>query len=92
MAWSPGTQSKHGNSRRPVSYSLGQVAKLPAVAMSSPNHPTSNIEDAFSSNILNYISASPDYVTALLGKTYSSSSNNSFGLVPIASPTLLLFS
>ncbi|GKF54351.1 hypothetical protein Tco_0161261 [Tanacetum coccineum] len=37
--------------------------------MSSPSHPTSNIEDAFSSN----------------------SSNNSFGVVPIASPTLLLF-
>ncbi|GJZ15802.1 hypothetical protein Tco_0551479 [Tanacetum coccineum] len=31
-----------------------------------------------------FISASP-------GNTYSSSSNNSFGLVPIASPTLLLF-
>ncbi|GJU61386.1 hypothetical protein Tco_1243221 [Tanacetum coccineum] len=30
--------------------------------MSSPNHPTSNIEDAFSSNFPDYISASPDYV------------------------------
>ncbi|GJY61875.1 hypothetical protein Tco_0462532 [Tanacetum coccineum] len=59
--------------------------------MSSPNHPTSNIEDAFSSNFPNYISASPDYVPASPGKTYSSSSNNSFGLVLIASPTLLLF-
>ncbi|GKE40944.1 hypothetical protein Tco_1464349 [Tanacetum coccineum] len=59
--------------------------------MSSPSHPTSNIEDAFSSNFLDYIPASPDYVPASLGKTYSSSSNNSFGLVPIASPTLLLF-
>ncbi|GKA28320.1 hypothetical protein Tco_0714488 [Tanacetum coccineum] len=59
--------------------------------MSSPSHPTSNIEDAFSSNFLDYISASPDYVPASPGKTYSSSSNNSFGLVPIASPTLLLF-
>ncbi|GJR83427.1 putative reverse transcriptase domain-containing protein [Tanacetum coccineum] len=46
--------------------------------MSSPNHPTSNIEDAFSSNFLDYISASPDYVPASPGKTYSSSSNNSF--------------
>nr|GEY69718.1 putative reverse transcriptase domain-containing protein [Tanacetum cinerariifolium] len=36
--------------------------------MSSPNHHTSNIEDAFSSNFLDYISASPDYVSALLGK------------------------
>ncbi|GJT99465.1 hypothetical protein Tco_1109804 [Tanacetum coccineum] len=52
--------------------------------MSSPIHPTSNIEDAFSSNFL-------DYVPSSLEKTYSSSSNNSFGLVPIASPTLSLF-
>ncbi|GJR46127.1 hypothetical protein Tco_1314230 [Tanacetum coccineum] len=59
--------------------------------MSSPSHPTSNIEDAFSSNFPDYISASPDYVPASPGKTYSSSSNNSFGLVPIASPTLSLF-
>ncbi|GJW45048.1 hypothetical protein Tco_0073847 [Tanacetum coccineum] len=59
--------------------------------MSSPNHPTSNIEDAFSSNFPDYIPASPDYVPASPGNTYSSSSNNSFGLVPIASPTLLLF-
>ncbi|GKC71786.1 hypothetical protein Tco_1117669 [Tanacetum coccineum] len=59
--------------------------------MSSPNHPTSNIEDAFSSNFPDYILASPDYVPASPGKTYSSSSNNSFGLVPIASPTLSLF-
>nr|GEZ44074.1 hypothetical protein [Tanacetum cinerariifolium] len=41
--------------------------------MSSPNHPTSNTGDAFSSNF-------PDYVPASPGKTYSSSSNNSFGL------------
>ncbi|GJY93354.1 hypothetical protein Tco_0509136 [Tanacetum coccineum] len=59
--------------------------------MSSPNHPTSNIEDAFSSNFLNYILASPDYSSASPGNTYSSSSNNSFSLVPIALPTLLLF-
>ncbi|GKA97285.1 hypothetical protein Tco_0825179 [Tanacetum coccineum] len=59
--------------------------------MSSPNHPTSDIEDVFSSNFLDYISASPDYVPASPGKTYSSSSNNSFGLVLIASPTLSLF-
>ncbi|GJX90271.1 hypothetical protein Tco_0343597 [Tanacetum coccineum] len=52
--------------------------------MSSPSHPTSNIKDAFSSNFSDYIPASP-------GKTYSSSSNNLFGLVPIASPTLSLF-
>nr|GEY40203.1 putative reverse transcriptase domain-containing protein [Tanacetum cinerariifolium]GEY56686.1 putative reverse transcriptase domain-containing protein [Tanacetum cinerariifolium] len=59
--------------------------------MSSPNHHTSNIEDAFSSNFPDYILASSDYVPASPRKTYSSSSNNSFGLVPIASPTLSLF-
>nr|GEZ17584.1 hypothetical protein [Tanacetum cinerariifolium] len=58
--------------------------------MSSPNHPTSNIEDAFSSNFLDFIPASPYYVPASPGKTYSSSSN-SFGVVPIASPSFLLF-
>nr|GEX42721.1 hypothetical protein [Tanacetum cinerariifolium] len=57
--------------------------------MSSPNHPTSNIKDAFSSNFLDFIPASHDYVPASLGKTYSSSSN-SFGIVPIASPSLSL--
>nr|GEV06175.1 hypothetical protein [Tanacetum cinerariifolium] len=59
--------------------------------MSSPNHHTSNIEYAFSSNFADYILASSNYVLASLGKTYSSSSNNSFGLVLIASPALLLF-
>ncbi|GKF66641.1 hypothetical protein Tco_0193158, partial [Tanacetum coccineum] len=58
--------------------------------MSSPNHPNSNIEDAFSFNFPDFISASPDYVSASPGKSYSSSSNL-FGVVPIASPTLLLF-
>ncbi|GJT34876.1 hypothetical protein Tco_0925295 [Tanacetum coccineum] len=56
--------------------------------MSSPNHPTSNIEDAFSSNFPDYISASPDYVPASPGKTYSSSSNNSFES-PIPPPTIV---
>ncbi|GJU37077.1 hypothetical protein Tco_1185431 [Tanacetum coccineum] len=58
--------------------------------MYSPNHPTSEIEDAFSSSFPDFIPASPDYVPASLGKTYSSSSNL-FGVVPIASPTLSLF-
>nr|GEX10610.1 hypothetical protein [Tanacetum cinerariifolium] len=58
--------------------------------MSSRNHPTSNIKDAFSSNFLDFIPASLDYVPTLPGKTYSSSSN-SFGIVPIASPSLSLF-
>ncbi|GJX31247.1 hypothetical protein Tco_0241102 [Tanacetum coccineum] len=69
----------------------GTDLKIAKLVMSSPNHPTSDIEDAFSSNFPDYIPASPNYVLALPGKTYSSSSNNSFGLVPIASPTLLLF-
>nr|GEV42549.1 reverse transcriptase domain-containing protein [Tanacetum cinerariifolium] len=59
--------------------------------MSSPNYPTSVIEDAFSSNFPDYIPASLNYVPTLLGKAYSSSSNDSFGLVLIASPSLLLF-
>nr|GEV64692.1 reverse transcriptase domain-containing protein [Tanacetum cinerariifolium] len=59
--------------------------------MSSPNHHTSIIEDAFSYNFPDYILASLDYVPASLRRTYSRSSNNLFGLVPIASPTLLLF-
>nr|GEU71916.1 reverse transcriptase domain-containing protein [Tanacetum cinerariifolium] len=57
--------------------------------MSSPNHHTSNIEDAFPSNFP--ILASSEYILALPGKTYSSSSNDSFVLIPIASPSLLLF-
>ncbi|GJR98895.1 putative reverse transcriptase domain-containing protein [Tanacetum coccineum] len=59
--------------------------------MSSPNHSTSDIEHAFSSNFPDYIPASPDYVLASPGNTYSSSSNNSFGLVSKALPTLSLF-
>ncbi|GJV42971.1 hypothetical protein Tco_1427507 [Tanacetum coccineum] len=51
--------------------------------MSSPDHPTANLEDAFSSNFPNYVPlASPDYVSASLGKTYSSASN-SIGIVPL---------
>nr|GEW03220.1 hypothetical protein [Tanacetum cinerariifolium] len=59
--------------------------------MSSPNRHTSNIEDAFSFNFPDYILASSEYVLALPRKTYSSSLNNSFGLVPIALPTLSHF-
>ncbi|GJV92381.1 putative reverse transcriptase domain-containing protein [Tanacetum coccineum] len=69
----------------------GTDLKMAKLVMSSPNHPTSDIEDAFSSNFPDYIPASPDYVPASPGKTYSSSSNNSFGVVPIVSPTLSLF-
>ncbi|GJU28407.1 hypothetical protein Tco_1167028 [Tanacetum coccineum] len=69
----------------------GTDLKMAKLVVSSPNHPTSDIEDAFSSNFPDYILASPDYVPTSPGKTYSSSSNNSFGLVPIASPNLSLF-
>ncbi|GKB08304.1 hypothetical protein Tco_0836588 [Tanacetum coccineum] len=48
--------------------------------MSSPNRPISNLENAFSSNFLNYLPLiSSDYVLASPGKTYSSASN-SFGI------------
>nr|GEU88095.1 reverse transcriptase domain-containing protein [Tanacetum cinerariifolium] len=43
------------------------VTRLKKV-MSSPNHPTSDIKDAFSSNFPDYTSASPDYSPASLGK------------------------
>nr|GEV60254.1 casparian strip membrane protein 1 [Tanacetum cinerariifolium] len=71
--------------------SLTTVASLTTQVMSSPNHPTSDIKDAFSSNFPDYISASPDYVPASPGKDFSESSNDSFGLVLLASPTLSLF-
>ncbi|GJZ04065.1 hypothetical protein Tco_0537340 [Tanacetum coccineum] len=46
--------------------------------MSSPNHSTSDIEDAFSSmNILNYTSVSPDYFPASAGSSSFNSSENS---------------
>ncbi|GJW85305.1 hypothetical protein Tco_0158450 [Tanacetum coccineum] len=59
--------------------------------MSSPDHPTANLEDVFSSTFQNYFPpASPDYVPTSPGKTYSSASNL-FGIVPLTSPTLSLF-
>ncbi|GJZ24722.1 hypothetical protein Tco_0562181 [Tanacetum coccineum] len=59
--------------------------------MYSPDHPTSNMEDAFFSNFPNYLPpASSNYIPTSPRKTYSSSSN-SFGIVPLASPTLSLF-
>ncbi|GJR85118.1 hypothetical protein Tco_0209129 [Tanacetum coccineum] len=46
--------------------------------MSSPNHFTSDIEDAFSSmNILNYTSVSSDYFPVSLGSNFFNSSENS---------------
>ncbi|GKG01642.1 hypothetical protein Tco_0306347 [Tanacetum coccineum] len=59
--------------------------------MSSPDHPTANLEDAFSSNFPNYVPlASLDYVPASPGKTYSSASNL-FRIAPLTSSTLSLF-
>ncbi|GJX88268.1 putative reverse transcriptase domain-containing protein [Tanacetum coccineum] len=80
--------TRRTNPKTPFRTILAQVVNR---AMSSPSHPTSNIKDAFSSNFLDYVPAALDYVPALPGKTYSSSLNNSFGLVPIASPILSLF-
>nr|GEV89949.1 hypothetical protein [Tanacetum cinerariifolium] len=66
--------------------------------MSSPDHSTSNNEDAFSSNILDYVSTILDYFPALSGKTYSNASNNSTDLItppviltpsPVLPPSLL---
>ncbi|GJR70982.1 putative reverse transcriptase domain-containing protein [Tanacetum coccineum] len=48
----------------------GTDLKMAKLVMSSTNHPTSNIEDAFSSNFPDYIPASPNYVPALVGKTF----------------------
>nr|GEU41079.1 putative reverse transcriptase domain-containing protein [Tanacetum cinerariifolium] len=45
----------------------------------------------FSSNFPDYILASPNYVPASSGNTFSEFSNDLSGLVPIASPTLLVF-
>ncbi|GKB38119.1 hypothetical protein Tco_0883061, partial [Tanacetum coccineum] len=70
---------------------ISEMAELLKIVMYSPNHPTSDIEDIFSSNFPDYIPASSDYFPASPGNTSSESSNNSSGLVPIASPTLLLF-
>nr|GFB06804.1 hypothetical protein [Tanacetum cinerariifolium] len=50
-----------------------------AKTMSSPNHLTSNIEDAFSE----YILVVPDYSPSSPGKTYSSASNNSTNIEEI---------
>ncbi|GJT34908.1 hypothetical protein Tco_0925327 [Tanacetum coccineum] len=63
--------------------------RFPCTVKCSPNHPTSEIEDAFFSNFPDFIPASPDHVPTSPEKTYSSSSN-SFGVVSIVSPTLSL--
>ncbi|GJT43322.1 hypothetical protein Tco_0952037 [Tanacetum coccineum] len=52
--------------------------------MSSPNHSTSDIEDAFSSmNILNYTSVSSDYFPVSLGSnSFNSSENSTDNIIP----------
>ncbi|GJY09088.1 hypothetical protein Tco_0377273 [Tanacetum coccineum] len=52
--------------------------------MSSPNHFTSDIEDAFSSmNILNYTLVSSDYFPASLGSSsFNSSENSNDNMIP----------
>ncbi|GKC90798.1 hypothetical protein Tco_1151447 [Tanacetum coccineum] len=52
--------------------------------MSSPNHSTSDIEDAFSSmNILNYTSVSSDYFPASSGSSsFNSSENSTDNIIP----------
>nr|GEV73469.1 putative reverse transcriptase domain-containing protein [Tanacetum cinerariifolium] len=55
--------------------------------MSSPNHLTSNIKDAFSE----YILAVPDYSLASPGKTYSNASNNSTDVIPLTLSNFSLF-
>ncbi|GJU03734.1 hypothetical protein Tco_1114072 [Tanacetum coccineum] len=44
--------------------------------MSFPNHPTSDIKDAFSSNFLNYTPTSPDYFLASSGNISPDPSDN----------------
>ncbi|GKG01955.1 hypothetical protein Tco_0306660 [Tanacetum coccineum] len=58
--------------------------------MSSPNHSTSNIENAFSSmNILNYTSVSSDYFpTSSESSSFNSLEDSRDGMIP---PTFILF-
>nr|GEV47400.1 reverse transcriptase domain-containing protein [Tanacetum cinerariifolium] len=81
----------HGSELVMESVSVLDKRPFSCRVMSSPNHPTSDIEDAFSSNSLNYTPASSDYSPASSRNTPSKSLNNSYGLVLITSPTLLLF-
>nr|GEW02952.1 reverse transcriptase domain-containing protein [Tanacetum cinerariifolium] len=46
------------------------------------SYSTSNNEDAFSSNISDYVSTIPDYFPTSSGKTYSNASNDSTGKIP----------
>nr|GEV27204.1 putative reverse transcriptase domain-containing protein [Tanacetum cinerariifolium] len=70
-----------------IAKSLTILTQKDKKTMSSPNHLTSNIEDAFSE----YISVVPDYSPASPGKTYSSALNNSTDVIPPISSNFLLF-
>ncbi|GJT73223.1 hypothetical protein Tco_1032509 [Tanacetum coccineum] len=61
--------------------------------MSSPNHFTSDIEDAFSSmNILNYTSVSSDYFPASSGSSsFNSSENSTDNIIPLVFLNLLQY-
>nr|GEZ03936.1 hypothetical protein [Tanacetum cinerariifolium] len=61
------------------------------IVMSSLDHPTSDIDDAFSSNSPDYVPASPDYFPTLPGNTSSDSSVNPSRLILITSLTPSLF-
>ncbi|GJZ27891.1 hypothetical protein Tco_0572538 [Tanacetum coccineum] len=54
--------------------------------MSSPDHPASNIEDAYSSNFPNYLPASSDYFPTSPGKTYSTFYTENSSIPP---PTII---
>ncbi|GKD15354.1 hypothetical protein Tco_1199761, partial [Tanacetum coccineum] len=65
----------------------GMDSKMAELTMSSPNHSTSDIEDAFSSmNILNYTSVSSDYFPASSGSISFNSSENSNIIPSVISP------
>ncbi|GJW90036.1 hypothetical protein Tco_0167589 [Tanacetum coccineum] len=91
--WSKDTRRTSGNTTRNDPFppflileAQTQVTNGTDRCLPLSDHPTANLEDAFSSNFPNYVPpASPDYVLASLGKTYSSASN-SFGIIPLASP------
>ncbi|GJR60840.1 hypothetical protein Tco_1503002 [Tanacetum coccineum] len=74
--------------KKPMARS-GEDLKMAKLMMSSPNHSTSNIEDAFSSmNILNYTSVSSDYFPASSkSSSFNSSENFKDNMIPpIVSP------
>nr|GEU43943.1 hypothetical protein [Tanacetum cinerariifolium] len=55
----------------------GKDLKMAKITVSSPNHPTFKIEDAFSSNFPDYVPASPNYFPAS-SRNISPDSSNDF--------------